>query len=46
MVCCDTCPFTPTCEEIELEESDWGEEYERQDWPDDPRLGRSPRAPG
>jgi hypothetical protein len=25
MICCDTCPFWPTCEE--LEPPDWGEEF-------------------
>lgn len=25
MICCDTCPFSPTCEEID-DEDDWGEE--------------------
>lgn len=34
MICCDTCPYYPTCEEIEDFERDvlrlheeWGEEY-------------------
>ena len=37
MVCCDTCPYTPTCEEeddfmqsIGLAES-WGQEYDDDD---------------
>lgn len=25
MICCDTCPFAPTCEEVD-DADDWGEE--------------------
>lgn len=35
MICCDTCPLAPTCEEVEDFERDilhlheeWGEEYD------------------
>lgn len=35
MICCDTCPYYPTCEEVEEFERDvlrmgdeWGEEHE------------------
>lgn len=39
MVCCDTCPFTPTCEEEQDFLADiglapaWGEEYEEDSLP-------------
>lgn len=35
MICCDTCPYSPTCEEeddflasIGLAREEWGEEYD------------------
>jgi hypothetical protein len=40
-VCCDCCPYTPTCEELaELDGlDDFGEEFDRQDWPDNDDVG-------
>jgi hypothetical protein len=40
MICCDTCPFEPTCEEVELMDDDWGDAEYVQDpgafeWGDD-----------
>ncbi len=30
MICCDTCPLIPTCDELEAQPDDdeWGEEYD------------------
>jgi len=28
MVCCDTCPYSPTCEELADLDDDWGESDE------------------
>ena len=48
MTCCDTCPFTPDCEEVADFERDvlrmhdeWGEEYD--DAPPDRPPAASPR---